>query len=128
MSKILVLNVFVNRQDVIVFVKQSGIIADVWTHKNNRPSIHRPRRIIAVILNELFQNSQVNWQKFVVDLFGVGEIICAKRLSQFPCCFPVKNVEPFLHVNDGNSSSKSIFKNIGHCVSFCHQCTATNFF
>ena len=60
------------------------------------------------------------------------ETFAVRKPDMSHCCrsrfLPLTNIELSSHVNDGSSSSKSMFNSIGQCVSFCHQCTATNSF
>ena len=110
-----------------------------------QPAHFNPTRIIAlrsidffvtfitIVPDELFQSKQVNRQAFVVDLFGIVKnqrcketfSICEPDVPH--CCrnrfLPLAIIELSSHVDDGSSSSQSMFNSVGQCVSFSHQCT-----
>ena len=109
------------------------------SNEDNRPSIHRPPchthrgchqmscfRADKSIAKRLLSTCLRYWEKSDVP----------KRLSRSVkpdlshCCrsrfLPLTKIELSSHVNDGGSSSQSIFNCIGQCVSLCHQSTAEN--
>ena len=118
-SKITVLNVSINRQDVIVFVEQSDNITDVSIQRGQSPF-------------DPSTSSSQSSRLSRMSCFRADKSIAKRLLStclvyMSHCCrslfLPLTNIELSSHVNDGGSSSLSMFNSIGQCVSFCHQGT-----
>ena len=135
-SKIPVLNVTFNQLEVIVFVKQSDNIADVSVQRRSSPfdpstssqssrlsQMSCFRADMSVAKRLLSTRLVLGEMKMCKETFAV----CKPDISH--CCrsrLPLTNIDLPSHFDDGSSSSQSMFNGIGQCVSFRHQCTATN--
>ena len=87
-SQISVLNVSFNRQDVIVFVKQSDSIADVSIQRGSSPFDPSTSSSQSSRLSKMscFIARQINRQTFVVDSFVIGRNQMCKET--FTICTP----------------------------------------
>ena len=119
-SKIPVLNVSFNRQEVIALVKRSDNIAEVSIQRGSSPFDTPTSSSQSSLVSQMscFRAHKSIAKRLLSTCLGLGDIKCAK-------C-PIAAEAVSFHVNDGCSSSQSTFNSIGQCVSFCHQCTATN--
>ena len=98
-SKILVLNVSVNRQDVIVFIKQSDSIADVSIQRGQASFDPSTSSSQSSRMSQMscFRADQSIAPRLLSTCLMLGENQCAKRLTLSHCCrgrfLPLTNIE-----------------------------------